>query len=307
MSRNVMTALTAALAAAGGGYKGYGEDQERRTLKRERDEERAENVRRADEGRRLQLTQMGFDPARVALENAERVTQGGRTASMATPMTLPGGAVLNMSPVGKALEAAGTKRTGNISRGRNVEFGGEQWVQPYDRTAEGRAEIAQTQRQEELRRAEQLKADEDLLGQRRAYGTLQRMGVKLGDFTPETVDYASELAQRQGVQLRSIVPPERIPNPEQKVKEMLAELVAEGVSEEVPVDPTDPTGPRRKVTRQMTMQEQQEVRFRLRKAWGLPVTDREAYEFDPVFRGYADDKGLAETITGGGGRSGAGR
>jgi hypothetical protein len=81
----------------------------------------------------------------------------------------------------------------------------------------------------------------------------------------------------------------------------LAELVAEGVSEEVPVDPTDPTGPRRKVTRQMTMQEQQEVRFRLRKAWGLPVTDREAYEFDPVFRGYADDKGLAETIINPGG------
>jgi hypothetical protein len=290
MSRNALTALTAALAAAGGGYKGYGEDTERRRIAKQKEDESREMRESRDESRRLSLLGMGFDPAGGARSSAQALLGAGQTASMAPPIALPGGGAVSMSPVGQALAAAGQQRVAGIDRGRTAEFGGEQWVQPYERTAEGRAEAQR--REAEAAEQRRLAADQNKVteAQRRAYGSLRQMGVNVGEFSPER-DYESELTQRYQASLRSIAPPERQGDPEEEVNRALMKLASEGIEEEVR-DPKTPLLPGPKVRRRLTPQELAEYRFLMRKARGLPVSDQEAMQFDPGFAQWAKDNNI---------------
>jgi hypothetical protein len=145
MSRNALTALTAALAAAGGGYKGYGQDVERKRIAKREDEDRAESERRYREGNTLQMLGMGFDPADTATAGAQGMRQAGENAVM-------GGAGMTTSLVGRALEATGRTREQDITSGRRATVGGQEYVQPFSVTQQGReqAALAEQRRREAL-------------------------------------------------------------------------------------------------------------------------------------------------------------
>jgi len=143
MRRGIGTALQAAFAALGGGATGYASAKEREKEALEREMERTRMAGQFRESQALQMLQAGFDPRQAAEQGAEALRAGGAAGANAAPVSLPGGGVMNMSAVGRALESAGQQRTENIGTGRRATVGGVDYVQPRDRTPEGRAEREQ--------------------------------------------------------------------------------------------------------------------------------------------------------------------
>ena len=140
MARN---ALEAVFGALGGGLVGYGKDK---NLRMDREEERLARelaARQREEQRRLDLFKAGFDEE-TPLRQQATTTQAAGLAAGAIPMS---------GTIGPVLDAVSQQTDSNITRGRVYEVDGKRYVQPYDRTPEGREERATT--------AARAKADRD--------------------------------------------------------------------------------------------------------------------------------------------------
>lgn len=140
MARN---ALEAVFGALGGGLVGYGKDK---NLRMDREEERLARelaARQREEQRRFDLFKAGFDEEKP-LRQQPTTTQAAGLAARAIPMS---------GTIGPVLDAVSQQMDSNITRGRSYEVDGKRYVQPYDRTPEGREERATT--------AARAKADRD--------------------------------------------------------------------------------------------------------------------------------------------------
>lgn len=146
MARN---ALEAVFGALGSGLVGYTGDQRRRYEQgqdaMEREDKRLARelaARQSAEQRQIQLFQSGLEDAAPLRERARNV---GQASTMVQAMSaLPGGAgmpaTIGGSAVAHALANASSGLSSDIARGRTLTVGDREYVQPYGRTPDGRAE-----------------------------------------------------------------------------------------------------------------------------------------------------------------------
>ena len=154
MARN---ALEAVFGALGGGLVGYGKDK---NLRMDREEERLARelaARQSAEQRRISLFQSGLEDAAPLRERAAnmgtassavqamaKMPPGGRTDPVA-------GMPVGMSAVANALSSASSGMQSDLGRGRSLTVDGRDYVQPFSRSPEGRAERDARQKQSEAR------------------------------------------------------------------------------------------------------------------------------------------------------------
>jgi hypothetical protein len=140
------SALEAVLGALGGGFSGYAKDQQVRygqeqdTLDREerRKRELADALAAAEQ-RKISLFQSGLEEAAPLTERAGNMGRASQAVQAVSGMQAPGMPV-GMSAVSRALAGASSGMTNDISRGRKLSVDGTDYVQPFSRTPDGRAE-----------------------------------------------------------------------------------------------------------------------------------------------------------------------
>ena len=141
MARN---ALEAVFGALGGGLVGYGKDK---NLRMDREEERLARelaARQTADQRQIGLVSAGFEDEGTLRKRPATMRTAG-AAAQAIPMS---------GTIGSALDVASRQMDSNITGGRRITLSdGTTYVQPYDRTPEGREERATT--------AARAKADRD--------------------------------------------------------------------------------------------------------------------------------------------------
>jgi hypothetical protein len=119
--------LGALFAGLGGGLTGYAQQEQR---KRE-EEERRQN-REFSEA--LQLYQADLEPVEQARGRASRMSNVLEQAGQAA-QAMPG--LLGSGAVASALSQAGNAQVQDIERGRRVMLRGQEYVEPYSRSAAG--------------------------------------------------------------------------------------------------------------------------------------------------------------------------
>ena len=151
------SALEAVLGALGGGFSGYARDQQNRYSQEQDTLDREERRKReladalaAAEQRKISLFQSGLEEAAPLTERAGNMGRASQAVQAVSGMQAPGMPV-GMSAVSRALAGASSGMTSDISRGRKLSVDGTDYVQPFSRTAEGRAEAERRQAQSDDR------------------------------------------------------------------------------------------------------------------------------------------------------------
>ena len=131
--------LEAVFGALGAGLQGYGADKNLRMNREEERLRREEEARRAADQQRIQLFQSGLEVAAPLEQRAKTLGQSGALAGAAP--SVPGMASSGL--LGRALAQAGRDMGTDLTRGRRLNLGGVDYVQPFSRTTAGREEREQ--------------------------------------------------------------------------------------------------------------------------------------------------------------------
>lgn len=178
------SALEAVFGALGGGFSGYARDQQVRYGQEqdalEREEQRLARelaARQSAEQRKISLFQSGLEEAAPLTERAGNMGRASQAVQAVSQMQAPGMPV-GMSAVSRALSGASSGMQNDISRGRKLSVDGTDYVQPFSRTPDGRAERERMQSASDERVAnmEQRERDDRLGKQRLAEIRLQNEG-----------------------------------------------------------------------------------------------------------------------------------
>lgn len=160
MARN---ALEAVFGALGGGLVGYGRDKQIRYGQEQDAIDREENrlarelaARQSAEQRKISLFQSGLEEAAPLNERAQNMGQASQLAQAlsAVPASVGMPATVGASAVQRALSNASSGMTNDISRGRKLTVDGTDYVQPFSRTPDGRAEAQARQATSDARVAD---------------------------------------------------------------------------------------------------------------------------------------------------------
>lgn len=180
MARN---ALEAVFGALGGGLVGYGRDKQIRYGQEQDAIDREENrlarelaARQSAEQRKISLFQSGLEEAAPLNERAQNMGQASQLAQAlsAVPASVGMPATVIASAVQRALSNASSGMTSDLSRGRKLTVDGTDYVQPFSRTPDGRAERERMQGASDARVKAMQQAERD-----RAQGERQIRAIRV--------------------------------------------------------------------------------------------------------------------------------